>query len=116
MNKIINNLENNYQLIDRYNIDKLKLGMHLQYERDNKLFNGGIILKIENPEKYYEMTLTLKSNIIWKMKIIKYKVYVSDKDGFKTKYHDEIENAINNIKEKYKNKLNKRVDHYVEIK
>ena len=87
----INDL-NNYILITRDNIDDLEIGSHIKYVKNvfdlrtnktyEKIYNGGFLLEIIDSDKMYTLTLVLKSNIIWKMRFIKYKVYLKSKNNF----------------------------------
>ena len=94
----INDLTN-YKLITRENIDDLEIGCHIKYIKNvfdietNKLYektyNGGFLVEIVDGDKIHTLTLVLKSNITWKMKYIKYKVYAKAKKDF---YKQENEN------------------------
>ena len=75
----------NYILINRHNLNDLKIGMHIKYikneiktetgEMIEKVKNGGFLVNIKNGKKVYEMILVVKTNIIWNLKFIKYKIY-----------------------------------------
>lgn len=95
--------DNNYEYISRYDIDKLKLGMHIKYIKNNKLYNGGFLIDIINSDNIVNMILILKSNIIWKLRFIKYKVYAKPIDKF-----NRASNIQNIFKSEYKDIIDKR--------
>lgn len=99
----------NYVLITRHNVNDLKLGMHIKYvknvfdintnETKEKIYNGGFLVQILNGLKIFDLTLVLKSNITWKMKFIKYKIYGRSCDNFapqlsKNMFIDEFQEEI----------------------
>ena len=106
----------NYKLIGRYNLSDLKIGMHIKYVKNvfdmrtnqtyEKIFNGGFLLNVLNSDKVVDMVLVLKSNIIWKMRFIKYKIYGKDPELFaKTDTNNTI---INKIADEFKDDINKK--------
>lgn len=95
--------DNNYNYISRYDIDKLKLGMHIKYIKNDKLYNGGFLVDILNNDNIVNMVLILKSNIIWKLRFIKYKVYGKQINNF-----NKSSNIQNLFKIEYKNIIDKR--------
>ena len=115
----INNDElNNYELITRNDLDKLKIGMHIKYIKkmynletdkiENKIYNGGFLINILNIDNPINLILIVKSNIIWKLHFIKYKIY--------GKQINKFNNIQNNFKELYKNEiLEKNKKDYLEV-
>jgi len=114
-----------YEYIDRYNLDKLQIGMHIKYikktldletgKEHQVVYNGGFLVNILNGDKIVNMVLILKSNIIWKLRFIKYQVYgkpinklkkTKIKDDFREIYKDEI----NLRKKELNDKLNSELD------
>lgn len=87
----INDLTN-YILVTRDNIDILEVGCHIKYIKNvfdintnktyEKIFNGGFLLEITDGDKMHTLTLVLKSNITWKMRFIRYKIYAKLKKDF----------------------------------
>ena len=96
----------NYILIDKNNIEELEIGMHIKYkkENDNKIYNGGFLIKIIdlNKDKLVYTILILKSNIVWNMRFIKYKIY-----GKKICLFNHKKNIIQDIKIEFINDINK---------
>ena len=98
-----NNLLNNYELITRSDLDKLELGMHIKYviykedEKSPKIYNGGFLINILNKDNIVNMILVLKSNIIWKLRFMKYKIY-----GKNIKKFNRTVNIIDDLKLVYK--------------
>lgn len=109
---IDSNQFDNYILIDDTNIELLEKGNHVKYLKDNKLYNGGFLIKIidYNPKKLINTFLVLKSNIIWKLRFNKYKIYVKKKenkiDSLKELYNHEIKKINSN----YTNNINIKLD------
>lgn len=102
-NLIEKNLElnNNYKKI--LNINELKLGMHIKYIKDDKIYNGGFLVKIENNNNPHLIYLILKTNIIWKLKFLKYEILAKDlskKINLKKLFSKEIEKKIKEREEK----------------
>lgn len=99
-----------YELISRYNLDKLEIGMHIKYIKkaynlntgvsEDKIYNGGFLIDILNGDKTVNLTLLLKSNIIWKLKFIKFKIYGKSKSKF-----NNTNKLKNNLREEYKDIL-----------
>lgn len=131
----------NYILITRDNIDNLEIGCHIKYIKNvfdintnkiyEKTYNGGFLVEIIDGDKIHTLTLILKSNIIWKMKFIKYKIYGKLKKDFhynnnlfENHFRNENEDEINNrkkeidkkVQEKLKNIQNKKNKHYILFK
>jgi len=89
--KGINDLTN-YILITRDNINMLEIGCHIKYIKNvfdietnktyEKIFNGGFLVEITDGDKMHTLTLVLKSNITWKMRFIRFKVYAKFKKDF----------------------------------
>lgn len=108
---------NKYILIDKNNIHILKLGMHIKYMKNNddKIYNGGFLINIIDKDKLFDTILILKSNIIWNLKFIKYKIYAKCLNDFnrkkkiiediKIEYSDEINKSKENINQKLFYKL-----------
>jgi hypothetical protein len=110
--------------ITRDNINDLILGSYIKYIKDNKLIGGGFLIKINNIDKIVYTELILKSNIIWKLRFLKYKIFMKKPNIVKNilydQYADEIEtrkaeldkeitdkiNIINLNKNKYKIHIN----------
>ncbi len=119
-NTEINKLKD-YILISRHNLDDLEIGMHIKYikkafnvetgEVEEHIYNGGFLLDIINGDKIVKMDLLLKSNIVWKLKFLKYEIYGKSKDKFNTS--DNIKNNIkNNLKDIYKDIIDERKKEY----
>jgi len=138
--KGINDLTN-YKIITRDNIDDLKIGCHIKYIKNifdintdkiyEKIYNGGFLVEIIDGNIMHNLTLVLKSNITWKMKFIKYKVYAKFKnnfhyenkdkqfqDNFRNENINEINNRKKEIDKMVQSKLNKLKynKHYVLFK
>lgn len=119
--------ENDYDYITRYDIDKLKLGMHIKYIKNDKLYNGGFLVDIINPDNIVNLILILKSNIIWKLRFIKFKIYAKSMDKFnrasniqnifKSEYKDIIDKRTKEIESELNKKLEniKRTDYKIEF-
>jgi hypothetical protein len=82
----------NYTEIQRDNVSNLKIGSHIKYIKNisnkenstisEKILNGGFLLEIINKDHIVNMVLVLKSNIIWKLRFIKYKIYMKEPNNF----------------------------------
>jgi hypothetical protein len=121
----INDLTN-YKFITRNNIDEIEIGSHIKYIKNvydtnknkfyEKIYNGGFLLEIINSDKIYNLTLVLKSNIIWKMKFIKYKVYSKSKTNFvynkhkKNQIQEQEQEQNQNIEKYFRNKNKQEID------
>ena len=117
INKNKNSL-NEYIYINKDNLDILKLGMHIKYTKEDngKIYNGGFLIKIIDLDqtKLVNLILILKSNIIWNMRFIKYKIYGKLIHNFNrnnnllqlNKLRVEYEEEINKSKEIINNKIN----------
>lgn len=117
-NKITDNVVDGYTLITRDELSKLKLGSHIKYikniinqetnEIEEKIYNGGFLINILNKDKPYNTILVLKSNIIWKLRFIKYKVYKLS--TFKNELRKQFENILDDkmikFQETYDNEIN----------
>ena len=89
--------DSNLVQITRDNIHNLKLGSYIKYVKGDKLIGGGFLIRIINPDKIVYTELVLKSNIIWKLRFIKYNnIYLINnkinviKNSLHIKYHKEI--------------------------
>ena len=81
-----------YNLISRHNINELEIGMHIKYiknilnpltnQYEEKIMNGGFLIDIINPSQIVNMIFVLKTNIIWKLRFIKFKIYGKKKEEF----------------------------------
>ena len=119
----INDLTN-YILVTRDNVDILEIGCHIKYIKNvfdintnktyEKIFNGGFLLEITDGDKMHTLTLVLKSNITWKMRFIRYKVYAKLKKDFnyenKNKVvEDHFRNENADLIEQRKKEIDKQV-------
>ena len=91
--------------ITRDNINDLILGSYIKYIKDNKLVGGGFLIKINNIDKIVYTELILKSNIIWKLRFLKYKVFMKKPTIIKNTLYDEYATEI----EKRKIELDKEI-------
>lgn len=108
ISKNISNEDNSeYILITRDNIDELKVGSYIKYMKDDKMVSGGFLLKVLEPTKIVYTELLLKSNIIWKLRFIKYKIYMKNKkiNVIFNEYKDEILNRKKELDEEINSKL-----------
>jgi hypothetical protein len=138
--KGINDLTN-YTLITRDNVNMLEIGCHIKYVKNvfdintnkthEKIFNGGFLLEIANGDKMHTLDLVLKSNITWKLRFIRFKVYAKFKkdfhyennnkaieDHFRNENAEIIEQRKKEIDKKVQDKLKlikskQKKDHYV---
>ena len=88
-----------YIEISRNNLEDLEIGMHIKYikkelnletgEETDKVYNGGFLLDIKKGDKIFEMVLVVKSNIIWNLRYIRYKIFGKKSENF-TKKTDKI--------------------------
>ena len=111
-NKINSNItDTNTELIEitRENINDLVIGSYIKYIKDDKLIGGGFLIKVNNPSKIVYTELVLKSNIIWKLRFIKYKVYMRKinqiKDTLYNQYLVEIEHRKKELDEEINSKI-----------
>jgi hypothetical protein len=111
-NKINSNItDTNSELIEitRDNINDLVIGSYIKYIKDDKLIGGGFLIKVNNPSKIVYTELILKSNIIWKLRFIKYKVYMKKinqiKDTLYNQYSVEIEHRKKELDEEINSKI-----------
>lgn len=84
-----------YIEITRNNLEDLEIGMHIKYikkelnldtgESLDRIYNGGFLLEIKKGEKVFEMILVVKSNIVWNLRYIKYKIFGKKKENFTRK-------------------------------
>jgi len=89
-NKYIDQLKN-YDYINIDNLHNLKLGGFVRYiDLNDKLYWGGILLKIENEKKYDKMLLFLKNtkNNVWKIRYQKYYIFYKKYKSQKQKFID----------------------------
>jgi len=109
------NLESdNYILITRANINDLVVGSHIKYIKDNKILNGGFLLKLINNDQPVNLILLLKTNIIWKLRFIKYDIYMKKpitkiniiKNTLYNEYMNEIEQRKKELDEEITSKIN----------
>ena len=124
-----NNKLNNYELISRNNLENLSLGMHIKYSKSeydsekniiiDKIYNGGFLINILNTNKIVNLILVLKSNIIWKLRFIKFKIYAKKIENFtKPKINiikDDMRNRFKNEIEIRKKKLIDEQDEKIAI-
>jgi hypothetical protein len=121
--KGINDLTN-YTLITRDNVNILEIGCHIKYVKNvldintnktyEKIFNGGFLLEIVNGDKMHTLDLVLKSNITWKLRFIRFKIYAKLKKDFhyenKNKVvEDHFRNENAEIIEQRKKEIDKKV-------
>jgi len=107
----------NYKLITRDNIDELEIGSHIKYIKNvfdintnkiyEKIYNGGFLIDIIDGNIMHNLTLILKTNIIWKMRFINYKVYIKTKDHFNYNFK---ENKNKNQEKKFRNMYNNEIN------
>jgi len=81
-----------YIEINRNNLEDLEIGMHIKYikkelnletgEETDRIYNGGFLLDIKKGDKIFEMVLVVKSNIIWNLRYIKYKIFGKKSENF----------------------------------
>jgi hypothetical protein len=81
-----------YIEIGRNNLEELEIGMHIKYikkelnletgEMSERVYNGGFLLDIKKGDKVYNMVLVVKTNIIWNLRFIKYKIFGKKKEDF----------------------------------
>lgn len=112
--KQINNItETNTELIEitRENINDLIIGSYIKYIKDDKLIGGGFLIKVNNPSKIVYTELILKSNIIWKLRFIKYKVYMKKINIIKNTLYDQYFTEI----EIRKAELDKEIEDKIKI-
>ena len=107
--KLDNDKLYNYRLLEFNELKEFKKGSHIKYIDDNNIIhNGGFIIDIKNSNSNILAMLILKSNIIWKLRFSKYKVYIKDitiyNNSKKQLYkflEDDIKKKREAIKEKY---------------
>jgi hypothetical protein len=118
---IINNINDNKDSkLDGYklfNIEEsvMSKGSHIKYIKKvngiNKIFNGGFLIDIIDIDKPIYTYLILKSNIIWKLRYCKYKIYIKENKNFNNSsnikkilydnYKDEIKEKQQELIKKY---------------
>jgi len=96
----------NYIEITRNNLDDLEIGMHIKYikkelnletgKSTERVYNGGFLLEIKKGEKIYEMILVVKTNIIWNLRFIKYKIFGKKQENF-VKKTDQIKDDFKEL-------------------
>ncbi len=84
-----------YIELGRNNLDNLEIGMHIKYikkefnletgETSERVYNGGFLLDIKKGDKVFEMILVVKTNIIWNLRFIKYKIFGKKMKNFANK-------------------------------
>lgn len=116
--RITDDIDDNYTLITRDNLSDLKLGVHIKYiknvfnpktnEIEEKIYNGGFLINILNKDKPYETILVLKSNIIWKLRFIKYKVYKLNaiKNELRKQFDNILDEKMVKFQKTYDNEIN----------
>ena len=113
INKTVSNdIDSNLILITRENIDDLVIGSYIKYVKDDKLIGGGFLIKIINPDKIVYTELVLKSNIIWRLRFIKYnKIYMINNkiNTIKNSLHDEYNIEITNRKAELDKEINEKI-------
>ena len=110
----INNItESNTDIIEitRENINDLIIGSYIKYIKDDKLVGGGFLIKINNPTKIVYTELILKSNIIWRLRFIKYKIYMKKPHLIKNTLYDQYSVEI----EARKKELDKEIINKIEL-
>lgn len=120
-----------YIKITRNNLIDLEIGMHIKYIKKeidpitkkeiDKIYSGGFLTKILNPDKIVLMELVLKSNIIWKLRFIKYDCYGKKPENFKinksiNKLHSAFESEINKRKEELNIQQNEKIKNIIKNK
>jgi len=112
-----------YKLITRDNLEDLHIGMHIRYVKkiynidtgniEEKTYNGGFLVNIINGSKVVDMVLILKSNIFWKLRFLKYKIYGKNKleqNKEKNKLYDlfkeDVDKRVKEMKDDLYLKLN----------
>jgi len=106
------NTESNLIQITRDTVHSIKIGSYIKYVKDDKLIGGGFLIKIINPDKIVYTELLLKSNIIWKLRFIKYNkiYYVNSKINIiKNSLYDEYKNEIAERKLELDKEINNRI-------
>jgi hypothetical protein len=108
---LLNKNIDDYILITRDNIDSLELGSYIKYIKDDKLINGGFLIKIINADKIVYTELLLKSNIIWKLRFIKYKIYMKNNKTniIKKSLHEEYQDEISQRKKELDKEINQKI-------
>jgi hypothetical protein len=122
-----------YTEITRNNLDDLEIGMHIKYikkeldlesgETFERVYNGGFLMEIKKGDKIYEMILVVKSNIIWKLRFIKYKIFgkksenfVKKTDRIKDDFREMFGDLISNRKKELEDEQNKKIKEIVSNK
>ena len=98
--------------ITRDNLKNIKIGSYIKYIKDDKLIGGGFLIKIINPDKIVYTELVLKSNIVWKLRFIKYnKIYYTNNKikVIKNSLHDEYKNEIAKRKTELDKEINQKI-------
>ena len=121
-----------YIEITRNNLEDLEIGMHIKYikkvydlDKDiyyESVYNGGFLVDIKKEEKVYEMVLVVKSNIIWNLRFIKYKIYGKPIKNFnrsnlvKNSFRDIFEDEITKRKKELEEEQNKKINEIISKK
>jgi hypothetical protein len=84
-----------YVEITRNKLEDLEIGMHIKYikkelnletgEEIDRVYNGGFLLDIKKGDKVFDMVFVLKSNIIWNLRYIRYKIFGKKSENFAKK-------------------------------
>jgi len=121
-----------YIEITRNNLEDFEIGMHIKYikkvydlDKDiyyESVYNGGFLVDIKKGEKVYEMVLVVKSNIIWNLRFIKYKIYGKPIKNFnrsnlvKSSFRDIFEDEITKRKKELEEEQNKKINEIISKK
>jgi uncharacterized protein YpmS len=106
------NSNSNLIQITRDNLNSLELGSYIKYIKDDKLISGGFLIKIINPDKIVYTELVLKSNIVWRLRFIKYnKIYkINNKiNVIKNSIYDEYKQEIADRKVELDKEINQKI-------
>jgi hypothetical protein len=87
------------------------------------VYNGGFLMDIKKGSKVYEMVLVVKSNIIWNLRFIKYKIYGKPKKNFvrksekiKDDFKDLFADLITERKKELEEEQNKKIKEIISKK
>jgi hypothetical protein len=119
---IINNINeikdvklDDYKLLNVNDLTVMPKGSHIKYIKKvdgvDKVLNGGFLIDIIDINKPIYTYLILKSNIIWKLRYCKYKIYIKENKNFNNNnnikktlynfYKDEIKEKQQELLKKY---------------
>jgi hypothetical protein len=119
---IINNIDEikddkleNYKLLNIDDLTNISKGSHIKYIKKvngiEKIFNGGFLIEIIDIEKPIYTYLILKSNIIWKLRYCKYKIYIKENKNFNN--NSNIKKILyNNFKDEIRRKQQELIKKY----